>query len=373
MKQRIPAACSRRSAPATPAGRAEGPRKVIVGTTIFPMFGGARPWRSLEHRLGEIAGRVDEIAADARRRYGRGPDLAVFPENAINRRGGEGTLLERAVALEGPVADVLGAKAREHRTWLIVGFNRRERERGRPPFVTNAAALFDREGRVAGVYRKVFLSGNDPNSNRLEGGKRPGTEFPVFDTDFGRLGILICWDLGYDEVFEAFAAQGAEILAWPTMSPQTLAPRCYARRYSLYIVSATPRDNASIFDPLGGIAAMTVEPDGVVTHELDLDYRRLHWQPGLEGGAALRRAYGNRVGFRYSEREDHGLFWSNDPAWPIGKMIGALGFREEAEVRERSRRMRERALAETAVPAAARRPAAGRVGRTRRQGKERSP
>ncbi len=323
--------------------RPEGPRKVIVGTTIFSLFDEAHPWRGLDYRLNEIAGRVDAIAADARRRYGRGPDLAVFPENSLNPRGA-GALIERAVPLEGRVADTLGAKAREQGTWLVVCFNRLEKEKGRRPYVTNSAVLFDRKGRVAGVYRKVFLSGNNPKSVQLEGGKRPGTEFPVFETDFGRLGILICWDLGYDEVFEAYAAQGTEILAWPTMSPQTLAPRCYARRYNLYLVSATPRDNASIFDPMGGIAAMTTEPDGVVTHELDLDYRRLHWQPGLDGGAALRRVYGNCVAFRYSEREDHGLFWSNDPALPIGRMVAALGFREEAEVRERSRRMRERVL-----------------------------
>jgi predicted amidohydrolase len=166
----------------------------------------------------------------------------------------------------------------------------------------------------------------------------------VFDTDFGRIGMLICWDMGFDDVFDAYAAQGADLLAWPTMSPQTLVPRAYARRYGMYVVSATPRDNASIFDPAGFIAATVEQPGDVVTHEIDLDVRVLHWQPRLDNGETFRRAYGRRTGFRYSEREDAGLFWSNDPAMPIGRMITELGFSEEAPVRLRSRVLRERAL-----------------------------
>ena len=318
-----------------------GPRKVIVATTIFPVFAGVRPWRGLEFRCQEIAARLDHMARDARRRWGRGPDLAVFPENALNPPEGR-DVLERAVVLDGPVREIIGARARDLGVWVVVGGNLLEGKRR--PFVSNAAVLFDRRGDVAGVYRKVFLSGNDPRSNRLEGGKRPGTDFPVFDTDFGRLALLICWDMGYPDPFEAYQAQGVELVAWPTMSPQTLVPRCCARRYRMHIVSATPRDNASVFDPAGFVVARTTRPDGVRTHEIDLDCRILHWQPGLEGGAALRAAYGDRVGFRYSEREDVGIFWSNDPQLPIGRMVAELGFREETDVRRRSRQMRARAL-----------------------------
>ncbi len=105
--------------PVEPRPFPEGPRKVVLGTTIFSVF---RPWSGLEHRLEEIAQRVDLMAEDASKRYGRGLDLAVFPENAVNPGDGD-SLLERAVELDGPVAEMLGAKAREHGTYLVVSFN----------------------------------------------------------------------------------------------------------------------------------------------------------------------------------------------------------------------------------------------------------
>ena len=71
-----------------------------MATTIFPVFAGVRPWRGLEFRCQEIAARLDHMARDARRRWGRGPDLAVFPENALNPPEGR-DVLERAVVLDG--------------------------------------------------------------------------------------------------------------------------------------------------------------------------------------------------------------------------------------------------------------------------------
>jgi len=324
------------SSPRPPSSFPEGPRKVRIGTTVFSVFETSRPYVSLEQRLEEIRARVGEMAADARRQ-GRPLDIAVFPENSLHGRSGP-TLAERSVRLDDSLRETLGAIAREHRTWLIVCSNFLE-ESGA---IVNAALLFDRQGAPAGIYRKFYCL-PDAGGDSLEGGKQPGRELPVFDTDFGRIGILICYDMGFDDLMETYAAQGVELLLWPTMSPQTLLPRLYARRFGFHLVSATPRASAAVFDPLGEIAAQ-ISHEGALTAEVDLDYRLVHWQPALREGAALRELFGEQVGFRYLEQEDFGIFWSNNPALPIRAMLEQAGILADPEQRALARSAREAVL-----------------------------
>jgi len=317
-----------------------GPRKVIVGTTIFSLFPDQRPFVSIEHRLQEVRERIDEMAADAEVRYGRGPDVLLFPENSLNPPKDGRRLEERALPLEGAVLEMLSAKAREHSTYLAVCFNMLESNSD--TVVYNACVLVDREGKVAGIYRKVYCLASDGGAS-VEGGKRPGGTFPVFETDFGKVAMAICFDIGFEDLFAAYAAQGAELVLWPSMSPQTLLPRLYARRFGYHIVSATPRDNASVFDPVGEIPAQITE-EGALVFEIDLQSRIVHWQPELHHGQALRDRYGDQVGFRYDTQEDTGIFWSNDPGCSINQMLKETGLLDETALRDLARSARIKVL-----------------------------
>jgi len=319
----------------------DGPRKIVVGTTIFSIFPQERPYFSLDHRLKEIGQRLDEMASMALTNHGKGLDMAVFPENVLNPPRDGSNLEARAVVLDAKLRNGLGAMARRHHTYLVICFNLLEE--GGAGIVSNAAVLFDRQGEVAGIYRKAFCVA-DLDRNTVEGGKKPGDGFPVFETDFGRVGLLVCYDMGFADGFESYAAKGVDLVLWPTMSPQTIVPRLNARRFGLHIVSSTPRSNASVFDPLGEIVAQTTQ-EGVVTHEIDLDYRIVHWQAVLRNGEALREKYGDKVGFRYSESEDYGIFWSNDPQLPIGKMLEESRILTDQAHRDRSRKVRAELLA----------------------------
>jgi hypothetical protein len=98
-----------------------------------------------------------------------------------------------------------------------------------------------------------------------------------------------------------------------------------------YIVSSTWRNNASVFEPTGKIAAQIRPPQQVLVHELDLSYAILPWSGKLRNGKALAEKYGAKIGFRYYEDEDCGIFWSNDPGAPVGQMARSLGLREAEE------------------------------------------
>ncbi|MFD2082662.1 Predicted amidohydrolase [Actinopolymorpha cephalotaxi] len=296
------------------------PRKVVVGTTIF---GGGRGYPGLAERARELSALVDRMAVRAKESWdGHGLDLAVLPEAVLTP---DAELpADRSIGMDDEVLDVLRETARRHRTYLIVPLDLREPEPSpAAPAYSNAAVLLDRQGEVAGTYRKMHPVGVRP-AETLEGGVEPGREVPVFECDFGRLGIQICWDVVYDDGWAELARHGAEIVAWPSASPATVLTAAHAARHRYHIVSSTPRDNATIYEPTGMVASRITEADSVLVHQVDLSHVLLGWSPALREGAALRETYGDRVGFHYSTREDIGLFWSNDPDVSIDEMIGSF-------------------------------------------------
>ena len=298
------------------------PRKVIVGTAVFSP-GGDHP--GLEARLEALGGLIDEMARQASARGdGRGLDLAILPEMAVTATSGKAR--DRAVPLDGPVKSFFGGLARKHRTYILAPMDLAE-QGPRCATFANAAVLFDRRGEVVGIYRKRHPVAY-VNSDELEGGVTPGRDCPVFDCDFGKLGVQICWDVQYDDGWDTLAGQGAEIVAWPTASPATILPASHAARHRYYVVSSTWRNNATVYEPTGMVAARVEGPNRVLVHELDLSYAVLGWSGFLRNGEALREKYGDRVGFHYDPREDVGLFWSNSQTTTIGTMIRSIGGEE---------------------------------------------
>jgi predicted amidohydrolase len=308
---------------------------VIVGTVIFGPYG---TYSGLDQRMKDLGGLVDAMAAEAVRTYpGRTLDLAVLPETTITTTHGPAS--QRAIPLEGPVVETIGSLARRHKSYLVAPLDLVEASPSGPIY-SNAAVLFDRQGTVAGIYRKVHpvaVLGHDD----LEAGITPGNEFPVFDCDFGRLGIQICWDVVFDDGWQALADQGAEIVIWPSASPATVRPAAKAGQHRYFVVSSCWRNNATIYEPTGSVAARVKTPGKPLVHQLDLSYALLGWSANLHDGKALSDKYGKRVGYHYEPREDLGMFWSNDQETSIGSMIRALGLEEIDAQIARNRRLQD--------------------------------
>src|ERR1035437_8179343 len=276
------------------------PRKVIVGT-VMQSFWGQYP--GLRARLDQLTGIVDQMAAQAQQAYGRGMDLAILPEVAITGEAGDDALAH-SVAFEGEVKDVFTRKARERGCYIVVPTYLLDSKEKKS--CSNAAILVGRKGEVVGTYRKVHLVVSLERGT-MESGAAPGHALPVFDCDFGKLGIQICYDMDFAEGWTELARRGAELIAWPTQSPQTSQPASRARENRYYIVSSTWRNNASIFEPTGKIVAQIKPPQSILVQELDLSYALLPWSSKLRNGEALRQAYGDKVGFHYYEDEDCGI------------------------------------------------------------------
>lgn len=301
------------------------PGKIIVGTVMEAYYG---TFDGLDDRLARLGELIDLMAARAAERYdGAGLDLAALQEIAVNG-GRKGTAAEVSFPLEGAVLDAMGAKARQHRCYIVVPMYLAESElTGRPEGTyANAAVLLDRDGEIAGIYRKVYPVAVGPD-NVLEGGVLPGRTFPVFECDWGRLGIQICFDMAYDAGWDALDRGGAELVVWSTQSPGQIKAAARALRHRYYVLTSTWRNNASLFDPTGAmIREIRQDRDEgpVFVERIDLSYVLLGWQPALRNGAAFDDAFGPRAGYRYSEAEDGGIFWSNDPDLPVMEMVEQL-------------------------------------------------
>ncbi len=308
------------------------PRKVIVGTAMQAFWG---EYPGLQKRLEQLEEILDRMADQSRRRFGRGLDLAVLPEVAVT---GEiaGDIVLQSVPYEGPVKAVFSRKARELGCYIVVPLYLLEDKAGE--ICSNAAVLVDRKGEVAGIYRKLHLA-VQTGSDSMEGGMTPGKEASVFECDFGRLGIQICFDMEFDYGWDQLARKGAELVAWPTQSPQTAHPAARAMLHGYYVVSSTWRHNASIFEPTGKIISQIRPPGQILVEEIDLSYAILPWGPKLQGGEALKMKYGDRVAFRYYEDEDCGLFWSNDPGLTIGQMLRSIGVAEAQDELKRIKKL----------------------------------
>jgi predicted amidohydrolase len=310
------------------------PRKVLVGTEVsgydvILTF-------SLEMRFQRMDELVDSMEAQAKLNYpGKRMDLAVLTEYFMARTGA--TLAERAVRLDDVKARI-SACAKKHGCYLVVPMV--FREEGSPVRFSNVAVLVDRQGEIAGIYRKVHPC-SDLKGELLEDGMVPGRNFPVFDCDFGKVGVQICYDIFFSDGWDALAKEGAEIIALPSETPETVRPSMYAQQHRYYVVSATPRDHAAVYSPLGVIEAQTTQA-GVMVHEIDLSFAVVGWERGLDGGKSLTRKFGDKVGYNYYSDEDAGIFWSNDPAMPIGKMLDGMGFHDMDGDTERTRILQDR-------------------------------
>lgn len=178
--------------------------------------------------LDQIAGLVDFQGM-------RGADLIVLPETF---RGQDDGSME---TLDGPTVQTLARLARKHRTYVVCPIDRIDGDRR-----VNSAVVLDRAGRIACVYDKIypFFGGECVKDPPVH----PGEIVQVFSTDFGRVGLAICFDVNWPSLWQSLADQGAELVVWPSAYSAGRALQAHAINYHYYIVSATWMADCLIYD-----------------------------------------------------------------------------------------------------------------------------
>ncbi len=240
------------------------------------------------HNLAAVARHV----ADAAR---RGAELVLLPENFAFMGGSDEQ--RRAVAEpvdgEGPILTALRQLARQHRVTLIGGgFPERTPDPDRPH---NTAVVVDPSGEVRAVYRKIHLFDvevGDGQSYRESAAVTAGTDPQVVEvtTSAGplRVGLSICYDLRFPELYRRLVDLGAQLLVVPAaftlvtgkdhwhvlLRARAIEAQCHvlaAAQWGQHPRGRTTYGKSLVVDPWGDVIAQASEGTGVVVAPVDLD------------------------------------------------------------------------------------------------------
>jgi nitrilase len=184
----------------------------------------------------------------------------------------------------GPIQDFLAAAAREHGIWLVGGSIPLLAED--PAKLRNSSLVFDPQGKRVARYDKIHLFGFRKGSESYDEAAtiERGNQVVAFDTPLGRVGLAICYDLRFPELFRAMGP--LDLLVLPAAFTETtgrahwemllraraVENQCYllaSAQGGLHPTGRMTHGNSMIVDPWGEVLARIDKGEGVVVAELD--------------------------------------------------------------------------------------------------------
>jgi predicted amidohydrolase len=214
-----------------------------------------------------------------------GADLVLLPEK-WNGLGSHEILLDVAEPLEGgETVEAMSGWARTHGITLVGG-SIAERRDGREK-LSNTSVVFDPEGEIAAVYRKIHMFDVEVGGvvYRESDSEEPGDRPVSCEVEGWQLGLTVCYDLRYPELHRILAVEGAELVTVPAAftlhtgkDHWEILLRARAVENQCYVVAANQwgvvegkasYGRSSIVDPWGVVLAQAPDADGVITAELD--------------------------------------------------------------------------------------------------------
>ncbi|MCW8129418.1 MAG: carbon-nitrogen hydrolase family protein [Planctomycetota bacterium] len=313
------------------------PRKAKIVTTTMQGRGGP----TVEANRARMLERLD-IAC------GEKPDLVCLPETFLQQHVGVKTE-DVAEPLDGPTLTEAGMRASAHGTYVICPLLTKRDGR-----IFNSAVILDRKGKVAGIYDKVQPVTSRADFTCMESGVTPGREAPVFELDFGRVGIQICFDLGFPETWASLAERGAELVFWPSAYDGGFPLRLFAYLHQYYVVSAVKSRHAQIINPLGEVLERTDPNLPYAARTIDLDFRVCHLDFHTSMPEQLKKRYGDGVSVRVYTEEGHFIVESNRDDLPMARIAEENGLEPSRTYYDRHRSaypaLREGKAAEPQAP-----------------------
>jgi deaminated glutathione amidase len=235
----------------------------------------------------DVDANIGRAVALADRAAATGAWLVALPEY-VQYRGPDEGFRASAHPIPGPLTEPFAEVARRHGCWVLAGSM--AETSGDPQRPCNASPLISPNGEVVAVYRKLHLfdiavdrGPSDTESARVTA----GSEAVVADIGGPTLGLSICYDLRFPELYRALALAGAEILAVPAVFTERTGRdhwevllRARAIENGAYVIAPAQfggppgmpaYGRSMVVDPWGTVLAQAADGEGIVTADLDLD------------------------------------------------------------------------------------------------------
>jgi predicted amidohydrolase len=167
--------------------------------------------------------------------------------------------------------------------------------------IYNTAVVLDRAGRIAGTYRKIHIV-----ESEMEAGASCGRAAPAaIETDFGRIGVQICFDVNWPEEWVALKRAGAELVFWPSAYPggRALYPLAWRNQFHIVSVPWYKPGVAEIIDISGDVLASSGRWEPWLCAPVNLEKGLFHTDYNIEKAHKLEAKYGRGVRIKWLHLE----------------------------------------------------------------------
>jgi hypothetical protein len=237
------------------------------------------------------------------------PDLIVLPEVCDLSMAGKEYLNVR----KDQILNYFASVARKNNCYIAFGMFREESK----DIWRNSCVILDRKGSIAGIYDK-----NYPTIKEMELGIKAGTMATIIQCDFGRVAVVICFDLNFDEFREKVANEKPDLVLFSSMYHGGLVQGEWAYSCRSYFVGSVYKGNPSeIRNPLGDVVASTTNYFDFVVATINLDNELVHLDYNWERLTSLKEKYGPAVTISDPGQVGAVLVESEDKNIPVSRMI----------------------------------------------------
>ncbi len=164
----------------------------------------------------------------------------------------------------------------------------------------NTTLIINKKGELAGKYRKIYTVDNESLKNNVVPGKTPC----VVDTEFGKIGIATCFDIGWRSLWQSLEDMGAKAVIWTAAYDGGNLLDAYAITHMYWVISCVRTNHARIIDPLGREVAASARWDDLCIADIDLSMEIFHIDNQYQKINEIRSYYGDSVEIKTRSEEN---------------------------------------------------------------------
>ena len=284
----------------------------IVSTSLGTLEQISPPFNLSIPRFEDNVKRASDILEAAERFQ---PDLVLLPETFGLAGMPASSIPAVTEGIDGPTVRMLSAKAKRGHMNVIGGHLVRE-----DGSIFNRALVFGRNGDLVGSYSKMHPVGGEALA-----GVCAGTNAGVFDLDFGRIGVALCFDINWPSLWKELGRRNIDFACWLSAYDGGFPLRSYAWEYQYPIVSSVFSYHARLYDITGEQLTLTSRWQRLGYVELNLDRELFHTDNQMHKLLKIQAKYGSAIRLTTMTEEHLFTLESLDQRLTVAELISEFG------------------------------------------------